>query len=31
VLQGDFKSCVADEIEAWYMLERLTSGVTSPA
>jgi hypothetical protein len=31
VSQGDFKSCVADEIEAWYMLERLTSGVTSPA
>jgi hypothetical protein len=22
--QGDFKSCVADEIEAWYLLARLT-------
>ena len=31
VSQGDFKSCVADEIDAWYMLERLTSGVTSAA
>jgi hypothetical protein len=24
VSQGDFKSCVADEIEAWYLLARLT-------
>ncbi|HWD54377.1 MAG TPA: hypothetical protein VG346_04605 [Acidimicrobiales bacterium] len=24
VAQGDFKSCVADEIEAWYLLARLT-------
>jgi hypothetical protein len=24
VSQGDFKSCVADEIEAWYLLVRLT-------
>jgi hypothetical protein len=31
VSQGDFKSCVADEIESWYMLERLTAGVTSAA
>ena len=31
VAQGDFKSCVADEIEAWYLLERLTAEVTSAA
>jgi hypothetical protein len=24
VAQGDFKSCVADEIAAWYLLARLT-------
>ncbi len=24
VSQGDFKSCVADEIEAWHLLEQLT-------
>jgi hypothetical protein len=24
VAQGEFKSCVADEIEAWYLLARLT-------
>ncbi len=24
VAQGDFKSCVADEIEAWHLLARLT-------
>ena len=24
VSQGDFKSCVADEIEAWHLLARLT-------
>jgi hypothetical protein len=24
VSQGDFKSCVADEIEAWYLLAELT-------
>ncbi|HWD54706.1 MAG TPA: hypothetical protein VG346_06270 [Acidimicrobiales bacterium] len=24
VAQGDFKSCVADEIEAWYLLAQLT-------
>ncbi len=24
VAQGEFKSCVADEIEAWHLLERLT-------
>lgn len=31
VSQGDFKSCVADEIEAWYLLEQLTAEVTSAA
>jgi len=31
VAQGDFKSCVADEIEAWYLLEQLTAEVTSAA
>jgi hypothetical protein len=25
VSQGDFKSCVADEVTAWYLLEQLTS------
>jgi hypothetical protein len=25
VAQGEFKCCVADEIEAWYLLERLTA------
>jgi hypothetical protein len=30
VSQGDFKSCVADEIEAWHLLARLT-GATSTA
>jgi hypothetical protein len=25
VAQGEFQCCVADEIEAWYMLERLTA------
>jgi hypothetical protein len=25
VAQGEFQSCVIDEIEAWYMLEQLTS------
>ena len=24
VAQGEFQSCVADEIEAWYLLARLT-------
>ena len=24
VSQGDFKSCVADEIESWHLLARLT-------
>jgi hypothetical protein len=27
VSQGDFKSCVADEIEAWYLLEHLTGEI----
>ena len=30
VSQGDFKSCVADEIEAWHLLARLT-GATPAA
>ena len=25
VAQGEFKCCVADEIEAWYLLGRLTA------
>jgi hypothetical protein len=25
VAQGEFQCCVADEIEAWYLLERLTA------
>jgi hypothetical protein len=25
VAQGEFECCVADEIEAWYLLERLTA------
>ena len=25
VAQGEFQSCVGDEIEAWYLLERLTA------
>ena len=25
VSQGDFKSCVVDEITAWYLLEQMTS------
>ena len=29
VSQGDFESCVADEIEAWYLLEHLTGEVTT--
>jgi hypothetical protein len=28
VAQGEFQCCVADEIEAWYLLARLTA--TSP-
>jgi hypothetical protein len=31
VSQGDFKSCVADEIDAFYLLARLTGQVTSAA
>jgi len=31
VSQGDFKSCVADEIEAWYLLARLTGEATTAA
>ena len=27
VSQGEFQSCVADEIEAWYLLEQLTGEV----
>ena len=29
VLQGEFKACVADEIEAWYLLARLTGHCTT--
>jgi hypothetical protein len=29
VSQGDFKSCVADEIEAWHLLVRLTGATTA--
>ena len=25
VAQGEFQCCVADEIEAWYLLQRLTA------
>ena len=28
IAQGEFKSCVADEIEAWYLLARLTGPTT---
>ncbi len=28
VSQGDFKSCVADEVTAWYLLEQLTRAST---
>ncbi len=31
VSQGDFKSCVADEIEAWYLLVRLIGEATTAA
>jgi len=31
VAQGEFKACVADEIEAWYLLARLTGHVTTAA
>jgi hypothetical protein len=27
VAQGEFQCCVADEIEAWYLLEQLTCEV----
>ena len=29
--QGEFRSCVADEIEAWYLLDRLTGPVPTVA
>ncbi|HEY1653178.1 MAG TPA: hypothetical protein VGG09_14935 [Acidimicrobiales bacterium] len=29
VAQGDFKSCVADEIAAWYLLAQLTGTATA--
>ena len=29
VSQGDFKSCVADEIDAWYLLDQMTSDVST--
>jgi hypothetical protein len=31
VAQGDFKSCVADEIEAYYLLHHLVGQVTAAA
>jgi hypothetical protein len=31
VSQGDFKSCVSDEITAWYLLDELTHSVKSAA
>jgi hypothetical protein len=31
VAQGDFKACVADEVEGWYLLERLIAEVRTPA
>jgi hypothetical protein len=31
VAQGEFASCVADEIEAWYLLNRLTGPVSACA
>ncbi len=31
VSQGEFASCVADEIEAWYLLERLTGHAVTAA
>ena len=31
VAQGDFKSCIADEIEAWYLLQRVTAEVATVA
>ncbi len=31
VSQGEFQSCVADEIEAWYLLQYLTGEVPAVA
>lgn len=31
VSQGEFDSCVADEITAWYLLAQLTGSVTTVA
>ncbi len=31
VSEGDFKSCVADEVTAWYLLDHLTNSVKSAA
>jgi hypothetical protein len=31
VAQGDFTACVADEVEGWYLLERLIAEVRTPA
>ena len=31
VSQGEFTSCVADEIDAWYLLVRLTGEATTVA
>jgi hypothetical protein len=29
VAQGEFRCCVADEIEAWYLLKRLTADIVA--
>jgi hypothetical protein len=31
VAHGEFESCVADEIKAWYLLAQLTGSVTTAA
>ncbi len=31
VAQGDFQSCVIDEITAWYLLDQITHSVRSAA
>ena len=29
ISQGEFQSCVADEIKAWYLLAQLTGAITT--
>ena len=31
VTLGEFKSCVADEVEAWHLLAQLTAGASAAA